>query len=157
MGVLRENQLCKFLGSTVALTQHSNLGIIVPAYVSSHSNARPLTGIRFTIKLVKLLWLSIIWFLYFLQLPILSNTFCWSDGIIQNGSLQWCHNGCDGVWNHQHHDCLLNRLFKAQIEEDIKALRHWPLCREFTGDWWIPHTNGQWRRKCCHLMTSSCV
>ena len=25
--------------------------------------------------------------------------------------LQWRHNGCDDVSNHQHHDCLLNRLF----------------------------------------------
>ena len=23
--------------------------------------------------------------------------------------LQWCNNGCDGVSNHQPHDCLLNR------------------------------------------------
>ena len=30
----------------------------------------------------------------------------------------------------------------------------WPLWGEFTGDQWIPHTNGQWRRKCFHLMTS---
>ena len=31
------------------------------------------------------------------------------------------------------------------------------LCGEFTGDRWIPRTNGQWRRKCFHLMTSSCI
>ena len=43
-------------------------------------------------------------------------------------SLQWRHNGCDGVSNHQPHDCLLNRLFKAQFKENIKALRHWPWC-----------------------------
>ena len=28
--------------------------------------------------------------------------------------------------------------------------------REFTGDRWIPRTNGQLRGKCFHLMTSSC-
>ena len=27
---------------------------------------------------------------------------------------------------------------KAQIKENIKAPRHWPLWGEFTGDWWIP-------------------
>ena len=27
-------------------------------------------------------------------------------------SLQWRHNGSDGVSNHQPHDCLLNRLFR---------------------------------------------
>ena len=37
-----------------------------------------------------------------------------------------------------------------------KDPRHWPLCGEFTGDGWIPRTNGQWRGKCFHLMTSSC-
>ena len=31
----------------------------------------------------------------------------------------------------------------AQIKENIKAPRHWPLCWEFTGDRWIPRTNGQ--------------
>ena len=28
--------------------------------------------------------------------------------------------------------------------------------REFTGDRWIPRSNGQWRGKCFHVMTSSC-
>ena len=53
-----------------------------------------------------------------------------------------------------------SRLFSqsfihAQIKENIKAPRHWPLCGEFTGDRWIPRTNGQLRGKCFHLMTSS--
>ena len=73
----------------------------------------------------------------------------------QYNPLQWCHNGCDSVSNHQPHDCFLNRLF-TQIKENIKALRHWPLCGELTGGRWIPRTNGQWRGKCFHLMTSSC-
>ena len=30
--------------------------------------------------------------------------------------------------NHQSCDCLLNRLFKARIKENIKAPCHWPLC-----------------------------
>ena len=28
--------------------------------------------------------------------------------------LQWRHNGCDGVLNHQPHHCLLNRLFRRR-------------------------------------------
>ena len=44
---------------------------------------------------------------------------------------------------------------QAQIRENIKALRHWRLCGEFTGDRWIPRTNGQYRGKCFHLMTST--
>ena len=57
--------------------------------------------------------------------------------------LQLRHNERDGVWNHQPRDCLLNCLFKAQIKENVKVPRHWPLCGEFTGDRWIPRTKGQ--------------
>ena len=71
---------------------------------------------------------------------------CMTTGHLRNhaiASLQWRHNGRDGFSNHQPHHCLLNRLFKAQIKEKIKAPRHWPLCGEFTGDRWISRTNGQ--------------
>ena len=34
-------------------------------------------------------------------------------------------------------------FIQTQIKENIKALRHWPLCGEFTGDRWIPRKNGQ--------------
>ena len=43
----------------------------------------------------------------------------------------------------------------ADKKKNIKFPRHWPLCREFTGDRWIPRINGQLRGKCFHLMTSS--
>ena len=41
-----------------------------------------------------------------------------------------------------------SRLFtqsfiQTQIKENIKDPCHWSLCGEFTGDRWIPHTNGQ--------------
>ena len=39
--------------------------------------------------------------------------------------------------------CMLLSFIQAQIKENIKAPRYWPLCGEFTGDWWIPRTNGQ--------------
>ena len=51
-------------------------------------------------------------------------------------TLRWHHNGRDSISNHQ-------------------PPRHWPLCGEFTGDRWIPRTNGQLRGKCFHLTTSS--
>ena len=71
-------------------------------------------------------------------------------------SLKRRHNERDGVSNQQPHDCLFNRLFKAQIKENIKARRHWPLWGEFTGDfpvqrasnaenvsiWWCHHVLG---------------
>ena len=34
-------------------------------------------------------------------------------------------------------------FIRVQIKENITAPRHWPLCGEFTGDRWIPRTNGQ--------------
>ena len=57
--------------------------------------------------------------------------------------LQWRHNERDGVSYHQPHECLLNRSTKAQIKQNIKAPRHWPLWGEFTSDRLIPHTEGQ--------------
>ena len=53
-----------------------------------------------------------------------------------------------------------SRLFtwpfvQAQIKENIKAPLHWPLRGGFTGERWIPHTKGQPRGNCFHLMTSS--
>ena len=39
---------------------------------------------------------------------------------------------------------IVYQLFaQAQIKENIKVSRHWPLRREFTGDRWIPRTKGQ--------------
>ena len=46
-------------------------------------------------------------------------------------------------------------VYSDADQRNIKAPRHWPLYGEFTGDRWIPRTNGQLRGKCFHLMTSS--
>ena len=43
----------------------------------------------------------------------------------------------------------------ADQRKKIKAPRPWSLWGEFTGDRWIHRTNGQWRGKYIHLMTSS--
>ena len=58
-------------------------------------------------------------------------------------SLQLRHNECECVSNDQPHCCLLNLLFRRRSKENIKAPRHWPLRGEFTGNRWIPCTNGQ--------------
>ena len=34
-------------------------------------------------------------------------------------------------------------IVQAQIKENIKAPRQWPLWGEFTGNRWIPRTKGQ--------------
>ena len=64
------------------------------------------------------------------------------------------HNGRDYGSNQQPH--ITQPFIQAQIKENIKAPRHWPLWGKFTDDRWIPRTNGQWRGKCFPLMTSSC-
>ena len=35
-------------------------------------------------------------------------------------TLQWCQNECDGVSNHQHIDCLLNRSFRRRSKKTSK-------------------------------------
>ena len=42
-------------------------------------------------------------------------------------SLQWCHNGSDGVSNHQSHHCLINRSFRHSSKL-ISKLRVTGLC-----------------------------
>ena len=61
--------------------------------------------------------------------------------------LQWRHNGGDCVSNPQPHGCLLNRLFGHRSKKTSK-LRVTGFCsRKFTGNHWIPRTNGQLRGK----------
>ena len=43
----------------------------------------------------------------------------WCGPLLTN-PLQWCHNGCDGVSNHQPHHCLLNRLFERWSKKTSK-------------------------------------
>ena len=43
------------------------------------------------------------------------------------GTLQWSHNGRDGVSDYQPHDCLLNRLFRGRSKKTSK-LRVTGLC-----------------------------
>ena len=80
--------------------------------------------------------------------------FQWSDVI----ALLWLHNGRDGVSDHAPASRLFTQPFiQAQIKENIKAPRDWPLCGEFTGPGEFPTHKGPVTRKCFHLMTSSCL
>ena len=45
---------------------------------------------------------------------------CIIPGMYCKCSLQWRHNGRDGVSNHQPHDCLLNRLFRRRSKKTSK-------------------------------------
>ena len=74
-------------------------------------------------------------------------------------TLQWRHNRRDGVSNHQPPECLLNRLFRRRSKK-TSNIRVTGLCAgnsPVTGGRWIPRTNGQYRGKCFHLMTSSWI
>ena len=54
-------------------------------------------------------------------------------------SLQWCHDGHDGISDHQPHYCLLNRLFRRRSKR-ISKLRITGLCAgnsQLTGE--FPH------------------
>ena len=49
-------------------------------------------------------------------------------------SLQLSHNGSNGVLNHQHHDCLLNRLFRRRSKHQssaslayVREIHRWPV------------------------------
>ena len=70
-------------------------------------------------------------------------------------TLQWCHNECDSVSNHQRLDCLLNRSLRRRSKKLIKAPSHWPLRGESTGDRRIALTKGQYSPKWFHLMSLS--
>ena len=64
-------------------------------------------------------------------------------GLLPHGTKQlWRHNEHDGVSNHQP-SIFTQPFIQAEIKENIKAPRHWPLCGEFTGDRWNPRTKGQ--------------
>ena len=56
-------------------------------------------------------------------------------------SLQWRHNGRDGVWTHQPHHCLLNRLFGRRSKKTSKlrvtglCAHKWPVTRKMSISW----------------------
>ena len=89
---------------------------------------------------------------------------CWThcgplrpNGIV---TLQWCHNGCDGVSNHQPHDCFINRLFRQRSKKTSKlrvtglCARNSPVTGEFPAQkasnaenvsiWWRHHGTWSW-------------
>ena len=49
--------------------------------------------------------------------------------VTQWQSLQWRQYECDGVSNHQAHECLLNRLFRRRSKKILSKLRVTGLCK----------------------------
>ena len=87
-------------------------------------------------------------------------------------TLQWRHNGHDGVSNHQPHHCLLNRLFGRRSKNTPK-LRVTGLCAgnsPWTGEfpaqmtsnaenvsiWWRHHGIGR-REAACYVCCYYCI
>ena len=81
-------------------------------------------------------------------------------------TLQWCHNGRDGVSNHQPHHCSFNRLFRCRSMKTSK-LRVTGLCAgnsPVTGEfptqvasnaenfsiWWRHHDISKWPPRYIH-------
>ena len=87
-------------------------------------------------------------------------------------SLKWRHNEHDGVSNHQHYSDVIMSAMASQftsltivnstVYSGADQRKHQSFASlafggEFTGDRWISRTKGQYRGKCFHLMTSSCL
>ena len=100
---------------------------------------------------------------------------CWKYGL-QNGSysLQWHHNGHNGISNHQPHDCLLNRLFRRRSKKTSKLhvsglyVGNAPVTGEFPAQkasnaenvfiWWCHHvcsplSHNSAIQRACHQLT----
>ena len=96
--------------------------------------------------------------IHFLQkrwpLPgIVGNLIAWHKSIPFTNALQWRHDEGDGVSNHRRLDYLLSRLFR-RISKKTSKFRATGLC-EGNPPVTYSLTDGQWRGKCFHLMTSS--
>ena len=67
---------------------------------------------------------------------------CWNSENCHD-ALEWLHNEHDGVYKSPTLRLFTQPFIQMQIKENIRALRHWPLRGEFTGDRWIPRRKGQ--------------
>ena len=77
---------------------------------------------------------SVLWNDFFTHFP-------WNCDIVPN-TLQWRHNGHDGVSNHRRLDCLFNR-FSSADQRKHQSSASLGFVRETTGDRWIPLTKGK--------------
>ena len=58
-----------------------------------------------------------------------------AKSIIFDNPLKWRNNECDGILNHQPHDCLLNRLFRRISKKNqssasldfVRVIHRWPV------------------------------
>ena len=98
--------------------------------------------------------------------------FCSGLNMLILWTLEWRHNGCDGVWNDQPYECLLNRLFRPRSKK-TSNLRVTGLCEgnslvtgEFPAQrasnaenvsiWWRHHVRPQYVNS-LEIRTTTCV
>ena len=105
------------------------------------------------------IWLSLQLDLKRNGLPYTVDTpYCTVQYNTMNSSLQWRHNWCDGVSNHQPHDCVLNRLFRhrSKLRVTGRYVGNSPVTGEFStmvadGPWAFgaEHLRVQWWPDLC--------
>ena len=99
--------------------------------------------------------------------------FYWIICSHKNITLQWRHNGRDGVSDHQPHDCLLNRLFRRRSKKTSKlrvtglCVGNWPITGEFPTQrasnaenvfiWWRQRDRYQHMRHYSHGTVVKCM
>ena len=95
---------------------------------------------------------SALWNFDIQKLENLYTTFLYTNSIavvkVLQWPIQWRLNGRDGASNHQSHACCLftQPFIQAQIKENIKVPRHWPLWGELTENvfiWWRYHDTSE--------------
>ena len=86
-----------------------------------------MVGLNNCVNITLYTYLHVVYDLYSLVQVTFILSFTGTDVITYLHSLQWRHNGLDGVSNHQHHDCLVNRLFWRRSKKTSR-LRVTGLC-----------------------------
>ena len=91
---------------------HTLIGMLIQLF----SVVKDASGININYRCVQWICMDSCWRVVFILTP---QTYGCCRGCIP-WSLLWRHNWCDGVSNHQPHDCLLNRLFRRRSKKTSK-------------------------------------
>ena len=146
--VLHNGLLCDFVGARQTVELLGIWDAMTPMW--RHGNITHTISTWFNLICCDLIMITnvyVLWNHIYMHLGLLS--WCCDKRMFAHGdiviiSLQWSHNQRDGVSNHRCLVWLPSRVFfQAQIKENIKGPRHWPMWRKFTGDRWNPRTKGQ--------------
>ena len=62
--------------------------------------------------------------------------------------LQWCHNECNGIWNHWHIDCFLNHLLGTDQRKHQSSMS---LAFENVSIWWRSSSSSRIQQNTFHM------